>query len=375
MLHHDPTELKYRIALTMAPDIGPVTAGKLIGKLGSARAVFMQHREILEGIRGIGPRLSASIKTPALLMQAEREIEFLEKHHVSALRIEDPEYPGHLKQCADAPILLYTRGDRGLHCRHSLSVVGTRRATSYGRDVCREIIKGLSEKVEDLVIVSGLAYGIDVIAHRAALEFGLPTVAVLGHGLATIYPHAHREMAKKIIDGGALVTDFHSKTGPERNNFLRRNRIIAGLSQATLVIESAETGGALITADLADSYHRDVLAVPGRVSDTRSRGCNGLIKNNQAVLVESSDDVIRQLNWEGRVEVVKPKTIPPLFPSEEEQRILLQIGENPGIDPGGLTGTTGIPIHRILSLLTEMELRQWISVEPGNRYYTRISIS
>ncbi|MEN8229804.1 MAG: DNA-processing protein DprA [Bacteroidota bacterium] len=374
MNQNNRTELKYRIALTMAPAIGPITARKLIEKFGSARAIFDQKKEVLEMIEGIGPRLSESITASTLLEQAEKEMVFLDKHRISALYFEDPHYPQRLNQCADGPILLYTRGEQGLHCRKSLSVVGTRRATPYGRDMCRKIIQGLSAVVDDLVIVSGLAYGIDVMAHRAALENGLPTIAVLGHGLSTIYPHAHRDTAKKIIDQGTLVTDFHSRMGPERNNFLRRNRIIAGLSHATLVIESAKTGGSLITAVLASSYDRDVLAVPGRTVDERSKGCNGLIKSNLAAMVESHEDVIHHLNWEDHNLPHIKKPTPELFPTEDEQQLLHRIQEQPGIVPGILSNNTGISIQKVLSLLMEMELKQWISVEPGNRYQTRITL-
>jgi len=298
MPHPDRAELKYQIALTMVPSIGPITARKLIRKVGSARAIFDQKKEVLEKIQGIGPRLSQSFNAASLLGKAEKELEFLDRHHITVLYFKDPDYPARLKQCEDGPILLYAKGDQGLKCRRGLSVVGTRRATYYGKEICRKIIHGLSERINDLVIVSGLAYGIDVIAHRAALEKGIPTVAVLGHGFSTIYPSAHRDTAKRIIDQGALVTDFPSEMGPERNNFLRRNRIIAGLADATLVIESGEKGGALITADMAASYQRDVLAVPGRVGDERSKGCNGLIKDTMAALTESAEDVINHLNWE-----------------------------------------------------------------------------
>lgn len=375
MSYLDLTELKYRIALTMAPSIGPITARKLIEKLGSARTVFEQQTEALQQIRGIGPFLSQALNAPGLLSKAEREVEFLERHQIVARYFEDPDYPGLLNQCQDAPVILYTRGDQGLNCRRNLSVVGTRRATAYGRDMCREIIRGLASVVEDLVIISGLAYGIDVIGHRAALEYGLPTVAVLGHGMDTIYPNAHRNMARKILEQGALVTDFHSKMGPERNNFLRRNRIIAGLSHATLVVESGRKGGALITAGMASSYNRDVLAVPGRVGDDRSVGCNELIKNHLAALVEAPEDITNLLNWEEHSPVKKESALTGLAPSREEHRILQLIREQPGIIPGMLSSTSGIPIHRVLALLVEMELKQWVSVEPGNRYYIGIRIT
>ena len=368
------TELQYQIALTMVPAIGPVTARKLIETVGSARAVFRQNKKVLERIEGIGPRMAQSINESALLGQADKEIEFLERHRIDALYFKDPDFPHRLNQCQDGPILLYARGEQGIQCNRSLSVVGTRRASSYGRDLCREIIKDLSEQLPDLVIVSGLAYGIDVIAHRAALEYGLPTVAVLGHGMSTIYPASHRETAKRIIRQGALVTDFHSGMGPERNNFLRRNRIIAGLSQATLVVESAKKGGALITANMAFSYDRDVMTVPVRVGDDRSRGCNNLIKRDMASLTESAGDVIRRLNWDVNGVPEKP-AVPEVEPSPQEKRLLLSIVQSPGITPGTLSNVTGIPINKVLALLLEMELKEWISAEPGNSYRTKINLS
>ena len=374
MPHDDRTELQYQIALTMVPAIGPITARKLIDKVGSARAVFDQKREVLESIKGIGPRLSQSINESSLLEQAEKEIEFVERHRIDTLYFEDPDFPKRLNQCVDGPILLYARGEQGLQCKRSLSVVGTRRASSYGKDHCRAIIKGLAERVPDLVIVSGLAYGIDVIAHRAALEYGLPTVAVLGHGMSTIYPASHRETAKKIIRQGALVTDFHSRMGPERNNFLRRNRIIAGLSQATLVVESAKKGGALITANMAFSYDREVMVVPGRVGDDRSQGCNNLIKRDMATMTESAGDIIRRLNWDVAGVPEKP-AVPEVEPSTLEKRLLLSIEQTPGITPGTLSNLTGIPVNIVLALLLEMELKAWISAEPGNSYRTRINLS
>jgi DNA processing protein len=369
------TELQYQIALTMAPAIGPVTARKLISKAGSASAVFRQKKAILEKIEGIGPVVSGSISSASLLHQAEKELEFLDRFRISAFYFKDAEYPARLKECEDAPILLYCRGSIGLNSKRALSVVGTRKASSYGKELCRSIVLDLSCRIDDLVIISGLAFGIDVIAHRAALEGGIPTVAVLGHGLDTLYPHAHRETAKKICRQGALVTDFHSGLGPERNNFLRRNRIIAGMADATLVVESAASGGALITANMASSYQRDVLAVPGRATDERSKGCNGLIKKNVAALVESAQDVIDHLNWTDDIaQNPKHRSEKISFTNHEKQLLELMTLQS-GLGPGELSTRSGIPIQKVLSLLTEMELKRWIVVEPGNRYQTMIEIS
>ncbi len=366
-------ELKYQIALTMAPSIGPITAGKLLDKIGSAKTIFNQTADSLQKIHGISPHLTKALKTPGLLSMAEKEIGFLEKYHIEAHYFQDPDYPRLLKECEDAPILLYSRGTNGLHSSRTLSVVGTRKATSYGRNLCREIIKSLAELSPKPAIVSGLAYGIDVIAHRAALEFGLPTVAVLGHGMDTIYPLSHRETAVKISKQGALVTDFHSGMGPERNNFLRRNRIIAGLSQGTLVVESAKTGGSLITATMALSYHRPVMAVPGRVGDSRSSGCNRLITREMAAITESAEDIIRYLNWD--VPMVAKKISPPeIVTSAKELKLLQILQSNSGNTPDLLSQLAGIPVHTVLATLLEMELKEWVSVEPGNRYTMRISL-
>jgi DNA processing protein len=233
----------------------------------------------------------------------------------------------------------------------------------------------LCQQIENLQIVSGLAFGIDVIAHRASLEGGIPTVAVLGHGLSTLYPSAHREIARRISQQGALVTDFPSGMGPERNNFLRRNRIIAGMSDATLVVESAASGGSLITAHMAQSYHRDVLAVPGRTIDSRSRGCNRLIRNQVAALVESAEDVIYHLNWDARA-VQQELYFAPQDPATREEKTLLElIQRHHPVGPGDLSLQSGFPIHVVIALLTEMELKQWIRLEPGNLYHPSISRS
>jgi DNA processing protein len=318
--------------------------------------------------------MSGSLFSSSLMDQAAREMEFLDRYQIKALFLNDPEYPRRLKECKDAPIILYTRGEKGLNTKRALSVVGTRRASSYGKEICRNMVLELAASIEDLVIISGLAYGIDVIAHRAALDAGIPTMAVLGHGLGTIYPHAHRETAKKIIEHGALLTDFHSGMGPERNNFLRRNRIIAGTGDATLVVESAAEGGALITANLASSYNRDVLAVPGRATDERSRGCNRLIKAKLAALVEGAVDVIRELNWTNqnsfRAEV--PREIREL--TSTEKQVMELFSKHQLLSPEELGELSGIPIHEVLSLITALEIKGCISREPGNRYQSILAI-
>lgn len=375
MLRKDDTELKYQIALTMAPSIGPLTARKLIKEAGSASEVFRMSRASLEKIPGIGPQTAQSIGSSTLLEKADREIEFIERFKISAIHTESAEYPSRLRECEDAPILLFCRGDKGLNTTRAISVVGTRKATSYGKELCRSIILDLSSCIEDLVIISGLAYGIDIIAHRAALEAEIPTVAVLGHGLNTLYPYAHRDTARKISMQGALVTDFPSGMGPERNNFLRRNRIVAGMADATLVVESAASGGALITAAMASSYQRDVLAIPGRATDSRSKGCNSLIRKNVAAMVESAEDVVNHLNWSNSLTQITKHGSAKISFTDEEIRLLELLNQKTGLRPGELSSLSGIPIQNVLSLLTEMELKGWIIVEPGNQYQTMIELS
>lgn len=375
MSQHSSPELQYQIALTMAPAIGPVNARKLIDKAGSASGVFRMNRASLEKIEGIGPFLSQSIRSPGLMEKAEKELEFIERHKIKALYFGETAFPARLKECEDAPILLYTKGSKGLHAKRALSVVGTRKASSYGKELCRKIVLELGSIISDLVIVSGLAYGIDVIAHRAALEGEIPTVAVLGHGLRTLYPHSHRETAKKIYRQGALVTDFHSGMGPERNNFLRRNRIIAGMADATLVIESASSGGALITADIAFSYGRDVLAVPGRATDDRSLGCNRLIKLNMAAMVESAEDVIHHLRWNEELTPDRKQISRQSSITKQERKLLELMILHGGLGPGELSRFSDIPIQEVLSLLTQMELKRWIRVEPGNVFQNMMDLS
>ena len=246
--------------------------------------------------------------------------------------------------------------------------ITTYRAEHYPDQSRKPSVEFGASLVDDLVIVSGLAYGIDVCAHRQALESGIRTIAVLGHGLATIYPRVHRETAKKIGKQGCLLTDFHSPMGPERNNFLRRNRIIAGISQSTLVVESGASGGALTTANMAVSYNRDLFAIPGRTDDPRSDGCNHLIRVNLAHLTQSPEDMAWMLGWKTDPAREKEMYQFRIFPADDERKILQQIKENPDSEPGVISRRTGIPIQNVLSALLEMELKQWVSLLPGNTY-------
>ena len=366
MEHED---LRYLIALTMIPAVGSITARKLIAYTGSAKAVFSEKKSNLLKIPGIGSILAGAINPSEALALADKELLFMQRNQVNKLTIFENDYPERLKHCPDAPLILYFKGKHVLNTSKVLSIVGTRNATEYGTDQCRRIIRDLSENNHHVLIVSGLAYGIDVQAHMAALQYGQDTVAVLAHGLHTIYPYAHKNLAGRIIQEGALVTDFCAGDNPERNNFLKRNRIIAGLSDATLVIESGKKGGALITADLAISYNRDVFAIPGRVNDSMSQGCNLLIRDNKAALVECFSDIEYFLGWDRKDKTDEPRQAK-LFVelSQEEQKIVDELKKEEHLSPDILSLRTGFPVSKISAILLNMEFKGLVSVLPGSYY-------
>jgi DNA processing protein len=268
--------------------------------------------------------------------------------------------------------MLYYKGDRNLNNGKYIGIVGTRKATEYGKEICRKIITDFSVKLPDAVIVSGLAYGIDICSHKASLESGLPTIGVLGHGLDRIYPFAHRSVAAKMVQNGGLITEYMSETNPDKQNFVQRNRIVAGMCDALLVIESGVKGGALITSALANDYNRDVFAVPGRIGDELSTGCNRLIRDNKASLIESADDVIRFMNWETTLTHRTKMEEPTLFVdvSEEEQEIIACLRQNKeGINVNELTVVLQKPFSKLSSLLLEMEFKGLVKCFPGGMYH------
>ena len=362
-------DLRYSIALTLIPSIGSITARKLIAYTGSAKNVFNEKKSNLQKIPGIGSFLAGSINPGLFLKQADKEIIFIEKNKVGILSLFQKGYPERLKHCPDAPLLLYYKGKQVFNSPKVLSIVGTRNATDYGIEQCRKMIRDLKENNHQVLIASGLAYGIDAQAHMAAIQNGQDTIAVLAHGLHTIYPFAHTNLANKIAESGALVTDFCTCDNPERNNFLKRNRIIAGLADATLVIESGKKGGALITADLAASYNRDVFAIPGRINDPMSEGCNMLIRENKAALVESFKDIEYSMGWDRSKEKPESRQMH-LFTelSEEEQRIAEELKKEERLSPDILSLRTGMPVSKISGILLNMEFKALVSVLPGNYY-------
>jgi len=363
--------LKYKIGIEMIPKVGSINAKKLIAYCGGVEAVFKQKKKELLQIPGIGEAVASEIVNQNILDKAEQEVEFIEKYGIKTLFYLDPEYPERLRQCDDGPIVLFIKGKNNINYNRDkfISIVGTRKATSYGKKVTEELINGLVEKGYNPIIVSGLAYGIDIAAHRAALRSNLQTVAVLGHGLDTIYPSSHRNTAKDIVETGALMTDFPSSTKFDRNNFIKRNRIIAGLADATIVVESSSEGGALITADLANSYNREVFAVPGNVGQNYSLGCNQLIKANKAALIESADDIEFLLGWEPSDAKKPPKQIA-LFTeiSKEEKKILECLKEVDQESIDIICIKTQMPVSKVSSLLLNLEFAGLVKSKPGKVY-------
>ncbi len=365
------TSLVHRIALGMIPGVGDITARKLVAYAGSPEAVFNESHRSLTRIPGVGESLAKAIAGRIYIGAAEKEAEFVEKHQIKVYFYLDDDYPYRLRQCEDSPVTFYYKGNADLNSPRMLSVVGTRNATQRGKELCRKIIAGLAPHFPGLVIVSGLAYGIDITAHKAAMENGLPTVAVLGHGLKTIYPSLHTGTARSMVANGGLVTDFFSDTLPERNNFIRRNRIIAGISDATLIIESGIKGGALITADIAASYNRDVMAVPGRTDDQWSAGCNALIRCNKASLVESFENIEYLLGWKPAAMSAPVQKVIFAEMTENEKKAYDSLRENGDMTLDQLALALEIPVYRLSTTLLQMELAGLITPCPGSIYRIR----
>ena len=362
------TSLKHKIALGLIPRIGDINARKLVSYFGSVEAVFLEPYQNLIRIPGIGSGLAKYICEKSYLRVAEKEAEYVMKNNIRTFFYLDNDYPFRLRQCDDSPVVFFFKGNCDLNSPKIISVVGTRNATSRGREQCEKIIGSLAIGHPDLVIVSGLAYGIDISAHKSALANHLQTIGVLGHGFKAMYPTIHRSIASSMINQGGLLSDFMSDSLPERNNFIKRNRIIAGISDATLVIESGIKGGALLTADMANSYNRDVFAVPGRPEDQWSAGCNSLIKTNKAALVESSEDVEYFLNW--KPEKSKPPVQRSLFSelSETEQKIYELIAKEGEQTIDSVCRELEIPISKLSALLLQMEFKGVVKCFPGNLY-------
>lgn len=359
------------MALTRVKGLSLNNALMLYKCMGSAEAVFEHRNDIRDVIPDATDRLVAALKGfDEAMRKAETEMEFVVKKGVRCLCMNDEDYPQRLKECDDAPLCLFYCGTANLNPVHVVSIVGTRHCTEYGKDICRGFIADMKRSCPDTLIVSGLAYGVDIHAHRAALDNGMETVGVLAHGLDMIYPSLHRPTAVQMTRQGGLLTEYMSATNPDKGNFVRRNRIVAGMCDATIVVESAAKGGALITADLAESYHRDVFAFPGRVYDEYSEGCNRLIKDNKAVLIQSADDFVNALGWENPLVARKEPLQQELFVelTDEEQRIVDILKGADDKQVNQIVVESGIPYSRVSVLMFELEIKGIVASLGGARY-------
>ena len=360
------------IALTLCPGVGDKGARQLIDRAGSAVAVFERRKELFPAAKGNGMQTVKALEDPALFRRAEKELEFAEKNRIACLTLKDEAYPSRLRTCPDAPAVLFYRGTADLNNLHIISIVGTRHATEYGKQFCNDFLQELAAMRPDLLVASGLAYGIDIHAHRAALRYGLDTVAVLAHGLDRIYPYEHRRTAAEMTEHGGLLTEFLTGTEPDRFNFVKRNRIVAGMSDATIVVESASKGGSLITAELANSYNRECFALPGRQTDTCSAGCNKLIYDNKATMLMSARHFLDDMKWgaarqDGHTPPVQRNLFMELTP--EEERVVRLLKERGDLHINTLVVNTDIPVNRMSGLLFELEMKGVVKALVGSVYH------
>lgn len=365
MLHN---ELFHTLALLKVEGIGDVVAKKLIKKCGSAAAVFQTSKKAFFAIDGIGDYLYKNLQEKKIFYWAESELRFIENEQITYATFEDELYPERLKHCPDGPTVLFQSGAIDLQNKRVINIVGTRQVTPYGIEFTKKLISDLA--VLNPIIVSGFAYGVDIVAHQAAMQNNLQTIGVLAHGLNQIYPKTHKKYVSQMEQNGGFMTEFWSTSNPDRENFIKRNRIVAGMCEATIVIESAEKGGSLITANIANDYNRDVFAVPGRITDKFSQGCNNLIKSQRAHLLNSAADLIYILNWDIDSKKESKPIQKQLFISltEDEQKIYdyLIHKENELMDIIALD--CDFPIFKMASLLLNMELKGVIRPLPGKLF-------
>lgn len=360
-------ELFYKLALTFAPGIGIKTGKVLLDRLGSAEAIFSAPLKEIKSIDGISEVKAKGFKDKAILEKATAEMEYAAKHDITILAQDDTRYPQRLINCSDAPLILFYKGNADLNAQKIVAIVGTRKSTEYGVKMTEDLVTDLQEQ-EGLLITSGLAYGIDAIAHKRSVALGIPTVGALGHGLDRIYPASNRPLSKDMVQNGGLLSEFPSGTLPDRANFPMRNRIVAGMSDITVVVESDIAGGALITARMANSYNRDVMAFPGRVGDARSAGCNELIRNNIAALITKADDLLDLMNWNKgkKRKPVQKQLFLNLLP--EEQQIIDFLQAKDAVHSDELLHHTGLSNSQLAATLLQLEMQGLIKTLPGKQY-------
>jgi DNA processing protein len=359
-------DLLYQIALTLVPNIGDVHAKTLVNTFGDAQSIFKAKKKDLEAIEGIGTIRAKSIKNFVDFNSSEEEVKFIEKYKITPLFLTDKNYPQRLLNCYDSPALLYYRGNADLNTSKIISIVGTRNCGDYGKTVCEKLVEGLAE--QNVLILSGLAFGIDTISHKAALKNNLQTVGALAHGLDRIYPNQNKSLAKQMTEQGGLLTHFMSNTLPDRQNFPKRNRLVAGMCDALVVIESGIKGGSLITAELANSYNKDVFAIPGRTTDSKSEGCNYLIKANKAALINNADDLMENMRWNETKSSAKKQRELFIELSADEKVVvdILQQKENTHIDE--LYFKSGLSSSAAASALLTLEMQNVVISLPGKVY-------
>jgi DNA processing protein len=360
-------ELLHQLALTLIPNIGDVQAKILIQHFGEASAIFKAKQFALEKIEGIGIVRAKSIKEFNDFHIAEKELEFIDKYNIKTFFLTDKDYPQRLLNCYDSPTLLFYKGTADLNASKIVAIVGTRTNTEYGKQFTEKLVKDLSE--QNITIISGLAFGIDAMAHKAAIKNDLPTVGVVGHGLDKIYPSDHAGLAKEMIkNGGGILSEFFSGTKPDKHNFPLRNRIVAGVSDATILVETNIKGGSMITGNLANAYNRDVFAVPGRITDSKSSGCNHLIKYNKAILLTDAEEILEVMGWKERKTKTKKQKELFIELSQEEKQVvqLLQEKETVSIDEINLS--SGLSSSTIAAAILNLELQNVVASLPGKMY-------
>ncbi|MGI8950684.1 MAG: DNA-processing protein DprA [Chitinophagaceae bacterium] len=359
-------DLLYQIALTLIPNVGTIQSKILVEHFGNAENIFKAKKKELSTVENIGEVRAKNIKSFGNFKKAEEEIAFIEKYKIQCLFITNKDYPQRLLHCYDAPTLLFYRGKADLNAAKIISIIGTRNNTDYGKQITEKLIEELQD--QNVLIISGLAFGIDAIAHKAALQNSLQTIAVLAHGLDTIYPSQHKTLAKEILLNGGLLTEFTKNTKPDKHNFPRRNRIVAGMADATIVIETAIKGGSMITAELANNYNKDVFAFPGKTTDSKSAGCNYLIKNNKAALLTDAQNLIEMMNWENKK--TKSKVQKELFIdlSDEEKIIVDILKEKETIHIDELFLKSGLHSSSVAGAILNLELQNVVTSLPGKIY-------
>ncbi|MCW3087650.1 MAG: dprA [Sediminibacterium sp.] len=359
-------ELYYRMALTMIPDLGPIRAKFLVERFGDAKTIFSAKKKDLASVESIGAVRAKCLKEWNAFDEVEKEISFTEKHQIDCLFLTDKSYPQRLLHCYDPPTLLYYRGNANLNHPKIVSIIGTRNHTEYGKQVT-ELLTGVLAS-HQVLVVSGLAFGIDAVAHRSALQSGLSTVGVLAHGMDTLYPSQHKSLAKEMLLQGGLVTEFRRSHKPDKHNFPKRNRIVAGMADATIVIETAVKGGSMITAELAYNYNRDLFAIPGRINDPKSMGCLKLVSQNKAVLLTGPEQLVELMGWEPRKK--PPSRQKELFIelSDDEKIIVRLLKEKDFLPIDEIYLKSGLSSSSVAAAILNLELQNVITSLPGKLY-------